>query len=106
MVNFLIALKEIDDDMSQVNMRIGIHTGTIIGAIIGTDVIRYDIFGNDVLIGNKMESNGIPGEINISDNTKCILEVFNDELSFFPNKFVKINNEEIECFLLRKREES
>jgi class 3 adenylate cyclase len=39
-------------------MRIGIHTGRIVGGIIGTKVVRYDIFGQDVLIANKMESNG------------------------------------------------
>lgn len=58
-------------------MRIGIHTvkiyfiyffikyinkkikkGTIIGGILGTDLVRYDIFGKHVLIANKMESNG------------------------------------------------
>jgi len=27
------------------DMRIGIHTGNIIGGIIGTDVVRYDIYG-------------------------------------------------------------
>ena len=43
------------------DMRIGIHTGKLIGGIIGTKLVRYDIFGSDVLIANKMESNGIAG---------------------------------------------
>ena len=66
-------------------MRIGIHTvdffiiinylkGKIIGGIIGTNIVRYDIYGPDVLIANKMESEGSPGFINISENTKAILE--------------------------------
>lgn len=42
-------------------MRIGIHTGSIIGGIIGTNIVRYDIYGRDVLIANKMESNGKAG---------------------------------------------
>lgn len=42
-------------------MRIGIHTGDIIGGIIGTDVVRYDIYGKNVLIANKMEQNGVVG---------------------------------------------
>ena len=47
-------------------MRIGIHTGKVVGGIIGTKLVRYDIFGSDVLffeflIANKMESNGIAG---------------------------------------------
>lgn len=25
---------------------------------MGTDIVRYDIYGKDVLIANKMESNG------------------------------------------------
>jgi len=44
-------------------MRIGIHTGDIIGGILGTDIVRYDIYGKNVLIANKMESNGMVGSI-------------------------------------------
>jgi class 3 adenylate cyclase len=32
-------------DFEEFDMRIGIHTGTIIGGIIGTDIVRYDIYG-------------------------------------------------------------
>jgi len=59
-------------------MRIGVHTvnsndnslilfnwvvivffqGKIIGGVIGTDIVRYDIYGKDVVIANKMESSG------------------------------------------------
>lgn len=39
-------------------MRIGIHTGDFIGGVIGLEIVRYDIYGKDVLIANKMESNG------------------------------------------------
>lgn len=59
--------KEID--YYGLNMRIGIHTvlyfhyffqikGTLIGGIIGTDVVRYDVYGADNMIANDMESNG------------------------------------------------
>jgi len=34
------------------NMRIGIHTGTVIGGITGTDIVRYDLYGTDVMIAN------------------------------------------------------
>jgi len=27
------------------DMRIGIHTGKVIGGIIGTSIVRYDIYG-------------------------------------------------------------
>lgn len=80
-------------------MRIGIHTGTVYGAIIGTDVIRYDIFGNDVLIANKMESNGITGKIVVSETTKSILdESFNHNFLFSEHKTVRVGNENIMSF--------
>ena len=48
-------------NFSKLDMRIGIHTGKIIGGVLGTDIVRYDIYGPDVLIANKMESNGEKG---------------------------------------------
>jgi class 3 adenylate cyclase len=36
-------------------MRIGMHTGTIIAGVIGRTIVRYDIYGRDVLIAKKME---------------------------------------------------
>jgi class 3 adenylate cyclase len=39
-------------------MRIGAHTGRILGGVVGTDVVRYDIYGEDVTIANLMESSG------------------------------------------------
>lgn len=56
------------------NMRIGIHTGQVIGGITGSDIVRYDIYGTDVMIANKMESNGEPGRIMVSEVTKNLLE--------------------------------
>lgn len=44
-------------------MRIGIHVGSFIGGVIGTDIVRYDIYGPDPLIANQMEAGGIPGLI-------------------------------------------
>ena len=43
------------------------------GGIIGTNIVRYDIYGRDVLIANKMESNGKAGNVMISETTKKIL---------------------------------
>lgn len=51
------------------NMRIGVHTGEIFAGIVGSDIVRYDIYGSNVLTANKMESSGIPGEVCISHTT-------------------------------------
>ncbi len=63
-----------DPNLQSLDMRIGIHTGKIVGGIIGTKVVRYDIFGQDVLIANKMESNGKQGCVCVSEATVALLK--------------------------------
>ena len=62
-----------DLNLKSLDMRIGIHTGKIVGGIIGSKVVRYDIFGNNVLIANKMESNGVDSQVIISEATFKLL---------------------------------
>ena len=51
-----------------------VFQGDIIGGVIGTDIVRYDVYGKDVVIANKMESNSTTGRIRISEAYKHILE--------------------------------
>ena len=44
----------------QISVRLGIHTGTVIGCEVGRIESLYDIFGDDVLIANKIEQMGKP----------------------------------------------
>jgi phospholipid-transporting ATPase len=70
---------------SNLNMRIGVHTGEVIAGVIGTNIIRYDIWGPDVLIANKMESNGTPGRVKVSENTKMMIESRSQNLIVFED---------------------
>jgi class 3 adenylate cyclase len=55
----------------------------VIGGITGSDIVRYDIYGTDVMISNKMESNGEPGKIMVSETTKNLLEsAYESEYTF------------------------
>lgn len=67
---------------SQLNMRIGMHTGDVIGGIIGRYIVRYDIYGSGVLVANMIESNGLPGEIAMSEVTQLLLKRFR------PSKYI------------------
>lgn len=86
-------------------MRIGIHTGTIIGGIIGTDLVRYDIYGRDVMIANKFEEFGEIGKVHISSSTKAILESAEANFKMVPHGTVKIEklNVELPGFLVSRR---
>lgn len=54
MIEVIENIKQEHADFGSVNMRIGIHLGEkVLGGIIGTNILRYDIFGKDVSIANK-----------------------------------------------------
>ena len=70
---------------------------------MGTDIVRYDIWGQDVLIANAMESEGQKGHINVSEATKNLLERTHRGLyRFEPYKTVEMEKIEskIPCYLL------
>ena len=49
-----------------IGMKIGLHIGDIITGVTGTNIVRFDFYGMDVKIANKMESEGVKGKVNIS----------------------------------------
>jgi class 3 adenylate cyclase len=57
-------------------IRIGIHVGPIVAGVVGKKKYAYDIWGSTVNIASRMESNGEPGQINISSAT---YELIKDE---------------------------
>ena len=77
MIDIIKEIREQSNDPSLrgVDMRIGIHTGKMVAGIIGSKVVRYDIFGEGVLVANKMESNGVQSKVCISEDTKNLLKI-------------------------------
>jgi hypothetical protein len=55
------------------NVRVGIHTGHIVAGIIGTKLVKYDIFGEDVLTAYKVKSNTARGQVNVTKATLNLL---------------------------------
>jgi ligand-binding sensor domain-containing protein/class 3 adenylate cyclase len=54
-------------------MRAGVHSGSIIAGVVGKNKFTYDIWGDSVIIANRMESTGEPGKINISAVTRDLI---------------------------------
>jgi len=50
-------------------MRMGLHSGPVVAGIVGTKKFVYDIWGDSVNVASRIESNSIPGKINISHAT-------------------------------------
>ncbi|XP_067663471.1 adenylate cyclase type 9-like isoform X2 [Haliotis asinina] len=68
-------IKEFDEDnQEEVNMRVGVHTGTVLCGIVGTRRFKFDVWSNDVTLANTMESSGRPGTVHISEMTYKFLK--------------------------------
>jgi adenylate cyclase len=50
-------------------VRIGINTGPVVAGVIGLKKFIYDLWGDTVNFANRMESNGVPGRIQVSEAT-------------------------------------
>lgn len=54
-------------------IRIGIHSGSVVAGIVGIKKFAYDIWGDTVNTAARMEQNGEAGKVNISEATYTLL---------------------------------
>ena len=80
MLDYMAKLKttSIIEGMKYWDIRIGIHTGTVIAGMIGHKKLTYDIWGDTVNTASRMESAGEAGKVNISGSTYELVKEFFD----------------------------
>ncbi len=72
MIDFLNEFRERTG--SDINMRIGVHSGLVIAGVIGVRKFTYDLWGDTVNVASRMESTGQPGRVHVSPQTAALLE--------------------------------
>lgn len=61
----------------QVEMRVGIHTGSVFCGVMGTKRFKFDVWSRDVRIANRIESVCTPGQVLMSNITySCLSDSF------------------------------
>lgn len=56
-----------------VEVRVGMHTGPAVAGVIGRRTYAYDLWGDAVNVASRMESHGLPGNIQVSAATWTLI---------------------------------
>lgn len=65
----------------QWDLRVGMHTGPVVGGVLGTDKLTFDLWGDTVNVAKRIESKSGPNRINVSADTYALVsDVFPGEL--------------------------
>ncbi|XP_060221238.1 adenylate cyclase type 3 isoform X2 [Meriones unguiculatus] len=84
-----------------VDMRVGVHTGTVLGGVLGQKRWQYDVWSTDVTVANKMEAGGIPGRVHISQSTMdCLKGEFDVEPGDGGSRCDYLDEKGIETYLI------
>jgi class 3 adenylate cyclase len=79
-------------------LRIGLNSGPVVAGVIGRSKFIYDLWGDTVNLASRMESTGVPGEIQV---TRSVYEQLKDEFEFESRGIVQVKGKgEIEAWLL------
>lgn len=51
-----------------INIRVGVHSGSLIAGVVGKSRFAYDMWGETVNMASRMESTGVPGRVQVSES--------------------------------------
>ena len=74
-IQFLSYIRS-EKNLLKCSIRIGIHSGPVMGGVVEDWKYTYDIWGDSVNIASRMESSGLPDKINISERTYELVKDF------------------------------
>ncbi|KAM8831559.1 adenylate cyclase type 8-like isoform 2-T3 [Spinachia spinachia] len=89
------------------DMRIGIHSGSVLCGVLGLSKWQFDVWSWDVSIANMLEAGGIPGRIHISRATlDCLEGTYETEAGHGRDRNDFLLRHNIDTFLIVPQEEN
>eukprot|EP00158_Paraphelidium_tribonemae_P007957 Partr_v1_DN28409_c0_g1_i2_m41621 putative adenylate cyclase len=80
-------------------IRIGIHTGSAWGGVLGTEKVMFDVWSRDVTIAALMEHTGAASKIHVSKET---MELVSDDCDFEAGKTVEYKDSQISTYFVKQ----
>lgn len=71
---------------ASIGLRVGLHSGTVTGGVLRGERSRFQLFGDTVNTASRMESNGVPGRIQVSQATADLLIASGKQHWLIPRK--------------------
>jgi class 3 adenylate cyclase len=57
------------DGIAELRLRVGVHSGPVVGGVIGKRKFAFDIWGETVNLASRLESQGVPDRVHVSAAT-------------------------------------
>ncbi|MGA9603540.1 MAG: adenylate/guanylate cyclase domain-containing protein [Methyloceanibacter sp.] len=81
-------------------VRVGLAIGPVMAGVIGTDKFSYDVWGETVNLASRLESHGLPGEIQVSE---AVRKSLGDSFVFEPRGLIEVKGVgRLETWLLKE----
>ncbi|XP_035533834.1 adenylate cyclase type 8-like [Morone saxatilis] len=85
-----------------VDMRIGVHSGSVLCGVLGLQKWQFDIWSWDVDIANSLEAAGVPGRIHISRATMdCLGGIYETDTGHGQERSEFLRKHNIDTYLIR-----
>jgi adenylate cyclase len=86
-LEMLNAMQSVSAAHGELQVRIGIHVGSVVAGVIGLRKFSYDVWGDTVNTASRLESHGEPGRIQVSEAVYLRLR---DRFAFGPCHTVEL----------------